>query len=106
MPLRTLKTDEVKLLKAYAARMPVVMHNTHEVHIMTGAELLEMGYVEHEGEKLIPAKKYHFNTPVQLAANHFRRLKRAWLKDGESGIRKYIFEISDLIHKNKKAQNA
>lgn len=98
---KKLTKAEEQLLKAYANHLPVVFQNTHEVHKMTGAELIEMGYVEKGGEKLLPAMKYEYNMPVQLAANHYRRLKNAWLKDGEPGITAYLKEIADLIEKNK-----
>lgn len=94
------KEDE-KLLREYADHLPVVMIETYEVHKMTGAELIEMGYVVMDGKEINPEKKYNYNAPVQIAANHYRRLKRAWIKDGEAGVSKYIHHIADLIKKNE-----
>jgi hypothetical protein len=96
------KNDE-RLLRAYADKMPIVFHNTHEVHYMTGAEILDFGHVVKEGEKLDPEKKYAYNMPVQLAANHYRRLKRAWLKNGEEGIKQYVSHIAQLALNQKQA---
>lgn len=42
-----------KFLKEYVTTMPIVFDTVHELHLMTGKELKEMGYVEHEGEVLI-----------------------------------------------------
>lgn len=77
MKQKPLDDEAVQLLKQWADMLPVVMHQTHEVHIMTGTELLEMGYVEREGKKIDPEEDYRYNQPVQIAANHFRRMKNA-----------------------------
>ena len=90
------REDEI-LLQKYADTLPCVMHQTHEVHRLTGAEILEMGYEEYNGEKLIPAKIYEYMMPVQVAANHFNRLKRAWLKDGQDGLTAYFKGIAKLM---------
>ena len=106
MSNRALTKQEEKLLREYAAKMPIVMQNAHEVHKMTGAELIEMGYVEQEGEIIIPEKMYAYNAPVQVAANHYRRLKKAWLKNGQDGLKTYISKITKLIHQHKETVNA
>ncbi len=90
-----------KHLKAYAAVLPPVLNGTCEKHIMTGGELLEMGYVEQDGEVIDPKKKYNYNMPVQLASNHYRRLKKAYLKKGVAGIQEYSDSITAIIKANQ-----
>lgn len=106
MAYKKLTKAEEKLLRDYAAQMPIVMDETIEKHIMTGAEIMEMGHVDivdgiYKNVKLEPEKKYMYDMPVQLASNHYRRLKLAWFKDGEKGISAYINKILDIIHQNK-----
>lgn len=89
--------EDLEILKAYTDQMPVIMNQTHEVHRMTGEELIEMGYAERDGEKINPKKTYLYNAPVLMAANHYRRLKRAWLRDGEAGIKAYLIEVAKAL---------
>lgn len=101
MKQQQLDAASLKMLKDWADQLPVVMHQTHEVHIMTGKDLLEMGYVERDGKKIVPDEDYRYNAPVQVAANHFRRLKRAWYSNGEQGVLAYITHIEKLVQESK-----
>jgi hypothetical protein len=106
MKQKPLDDEAIALLKQWADMLPVVMHQTHEVHIMTGAELLEMGYVEREGKKIDPEEDYRYNQPVQIAANHFRRMKNAWHSNGEAGVIGYIESVKRIaVLENKKVKN-
>lgn len=88
-------------MRKLAGQLPMVMHNTLEVHIMTGQEILDMGYVLHEGQVIDPEVNYRYNQPVQIAANHFRRLKRAYYRDGKLGLVNYVIEIKELAQQQK-----
>jgi hypothetical protein len=87
-------------LTSYVEKMPVIMTQTHEVHRLTGAELQDMGYVEWKGFKIDPEETYLYNAPVLVAANHYRRLKRAWVKHGYSGVEFYLREVAKALQLN------
>jgi len=94
------KIDEV-LLRVFAKDLPTIMNQTNEVHIYTGAELVEMELVE-KGVKVEPEELYPYNMPVQIASNHYRQLKRAWLKHGQDGLTCYLKGIRKLIEEQNK----
>jgi hypothetical protein len=98
-----LSKDDEKTLRDYANQLPLVWTNTLERHRMTGQELIEMGYVEQKGQKINPEEKYIYNSPVQIAANHYRRLKRAWLKHGAKGIATYLLQVRKLMDQHERA---
>jgi hypothetical protein len=104
MAYKKLSKEDEKVLRAYCSQMPTFTEDICEVHIMTGAELKEMGYVEKEGKPLVDDVKYDFKYPVVLATNHYRRLKKAWLKDGEAGLKKYFEMVKLSIDNHKKQQ--
>ena len=101
MACKKLTKEEEKVLRSYVKQMPVFTDNCCEVHIMTGLELKEMGYVEKEGKPLIDDAKYNFRYPVIMAINHYRRIKKAWLKDGEDGLKNYFENIKKAIDIHK-----
>lgn len=94
-----------KLLLGFVSKMPTIMIGTKELHIMTGAEIIEQGLQEtmklKEGEVLKPNLKYLVPFPVQIAANHYRRLKKAWKKDGEKWLSNYFNSVKSVIDNNK-----
>lgn len=103
----SLSKEDEKLLRRYAKILPVIMEDTHEIHKMTGDEMIEMGYVEYEGFKIDPKGKYLYKYPVQVAMNHYRRLKRSWLADGVEGLTEYFKLVAAAIeaHKNVKIES-
>ncbi len=108
---KKLTKAEENLLRDYAAKMPMVLENTLENHLMTGLEVKQLRAeygeecIKDERIKMQDDKKYHWAMPVQIAANHYRRLKKAWFKDGQKGLSKYISKIVELANQNK-ADNA
>lgn len=89
----TLTKDTQHFLLSLAAKMPIVLTSTHEKHIMTNEELIEMGYV---GAEKMEDGKYLYKAPVQISKNHYRALKKAYLKNGAAGCSKYIAKIKAL----------
>lgn len=102
---RKLDADDEKDLMEYVAQLPIIMETTHEVHNMKGSELLEMGYVEMEGQIINPELYYNYNAPVQIAVNHYNRLKKAWIRHGQKGLAKYIADVFELCNKQKENNN-
>lgn len=82
-----------KQLLFLAGRLPLVMVMTHEKHIYTKEELEEMGWV---GATEFKDGKYVVRMPVQVAKNHYRCMKRRFLRHGTKGVEKYIDEINAL----------
>jgi len=91
------KEDE-KILRMYCDKLPIVFEYHHEKHRMKGSEMLEMGYVLKNGETIDPKLTYDYEYPVKVAVNHYRRLRQAWLKDGQPGILSYLEGIAKLIN--------
>jgi hypothetical protein len=91
--------EEDKLIKKIAERLPVVMEHTIEVHLLKGSEILEWGTVnEIDGKPIDPEKEYRYNMPVQIAVNHYRRLKRAWKKSKNfDAFMAYMKRIDKLV---------
>jgi hypothetical protein len=92
MPFMLTK-DIQHFLLSLAAKMPTVMVATHEKHIMTNEELAEMGYV---GSEKMKDGKYLYKAPVHISKNHYRALKKAYLKSGAAGCGKYIDMVKAL----------
>lgn len=89
-------------IAATAKLLPVVLGNTHEKHLLTGAEILEFGTItEIEGKQIKPEQKYLMPMPVQLYQNHVRRLKKAWLKHGYDGIKSYVSHVESIVKNSK-----
>ena len=67
--------------------------HTQEKHLMTGAELKAMGYVEKDGEILLDATFYNYNYPVITDMNHERRIRRAFKRNGYEGVNMYLMQL-------------
>jgi hypothetical protein len=76
-----------------SGKLPLVMVNTHEKHIMTKAELEEMGYV---GAEKMEDGRYMYKAPVMVAQNHYRCMRRAFLRGGTEAVGKYIERVKSL----------
>jgi len=99
MGCKKLTRDDEKALRLFVADLPTVMNETSEVHIVTGKELIEIGEVLPDGGKIDPEKKYPYRMPVKIASNHYRQIKRAYLKNGQAGITAYLQFIKRLMEK-------
>jgi hypothetical protein len=92
-----------KQLKVWADKLPIVMYTTHEWHYLKGHEVLDMfestGADTIEGidipkTDIVPDGTYRYPFPVQIAINHYRKLKKAWLKSGSEGVKKYVDNLA------------
>lgn len=97
MHKESIDAEDEKILRSYVKKLPIIMEQSKEIHIMTGAEILETGAHEIDGEPINLEKKYEYPMPVQIQVNHYRRIKSAWLKDGQPGVQKYLNEVAAAI---------
>lgn len=95
-----LSTAVHETLLHIANELPQLNINCHEKHYLRGEEILADGIIDEiEGEKIIPEKIYMMRYPVIMAANHYRRLKRAWIKNGLEGVHAYVSTIGEMLRK-------
>lgn len=88
-------TGEIEgALKLIASNLPVVMEETVEYHLLKGSELKEMEiFKDDKGNDLIDEVEYRWPMPVQIAFNHYRRLKKAYMEGGEPAVMLYLDKI-------------
>lgn len=94
---------------AAAAQLPVVFDNAVEYHYYKGQELIDMNYELPAGEdgkreKIVPNKDYRFSMPVQVAANHARRMRRAYQRNGYEGVNAYVNRVVAAMNKTNDAK--
>jgi hypothetical protein len=73
------------------------MTTTQEFHFCKGEELIADDITEIDGIKVDPERKYRVPMPVNIARNHFRRLKRAFIKKGAPGVARYILSVNKIM---------
>ncbi len=86
-----------RALRIIAGQLPMVNQETCEKHRLTGAEVLEETEIrEFEGKPIDPKEVYIMPMPVLIAANHYRRLKKAWKRAGRDGVQHYMRRIEKI----------
>lgn len=87
------------LINNVAAKLPVVMEQTSEQHLVYGRELIAQGMFEDPatGAKILPDIMYMQDMPVLIAVNHKRRLKQAYKENRTDGIGAYIDSVTKLV---------
>lgn len=95
------KKARLKAIKKLANNLPPINQMSTEVHLMTGAEVLEWGTItEIDGQPIDPDKKYTFRHPVLMIQNNRRGMKRAFLKNGPEGVKNFLKSISNAVEKH------
>lgn len=90
-----------KELVLIASNLPVVMQAKVERHILTKEEAI-VQFPETDPETFVyiqsgaNAGKVVATYPVQLACNHYRRLKKAYFTGGQKEVIAYIKKIQEL----------
>jgi hypothetical protein len=93
-----------ELLKKLSTMLPIVTIHSSEKHLLKGSEILEWETVtEIDGKPIVAEKTYLWTYPVITSANHYRRLKNRFKKDGIPGVQQYLEWINQLA-KGKKMQ--
>jgi hypothetical protein len=89
-----MKKSVAKQLKKVADQLPIYFVQSHEIHVMTGQEILdETEFKEIGGKPINPEEKYAVPMPVQIAFNHHRKLKEIYSKFGLAGVKEYSEKI-------------
>lgn len=86
-------TETKKQIIFLVSIMPLVWVDSYERHIMTKAELDEMGYV---GAEDLGDGTYLYKYPVRMARNHVRHMIKAYRRAGVKGIGDYIDSVKAL----------
>lgn len=86
-----------QLLKQLASKLPQVTVHSNEKHLLKGSEILEWETItEIDGKTIIPEKIYRWSYPVFTTANHHRRLRNRFKKNGIQGVQEYLEWINGL----------
>lgn len=91
------KKSRAKALRKVAGDLPTMMATTQEVHLVLGSELIDQGQTEYNGQPIRPEILYRQYMPVKMAINHYRRLKRAFNRDGAQGAQQYLNTIDQIL---------
>lgn len=89
-----MKKKLAKQIEGIAGKLPLIMRNTCEKHIVTGAQLIEDGINEVDGKPVLAEQEYIRNMPVQIAVNHKRAMKKLFKKHKAFGVQAYINAVN------------
>lgn len=98
--MNSLTQEAAVKLQFIANRLPIVMELTVEYHFIPLAEAEEM----YPDRKVTAIEKGPLKgmvsvpLPVRIMANHYRRLKKRFIKGGEKPVIDYIREVKALKH--------
>lgn len=97
--MHALTLEAQSQLKIIATRLPTVLEMTVEYHFVPLEEAQEM-YPDQRDIKAIPKGPLkglvRVPMPVQIAATHYRRLKKRYISGGEPSVIEYIRYIKGL----------
>ena len=100
--MNTMSKETQELIRELASKLPVIRVQSHEIRKITGAEILSWDTItEVKGEPVNPTRIYDWNYPVIQNANHYRRIKRAFKKDGIDGMAAYVDQVMALAKAKK-----
>lgn len=86
-----------KLLRQIADTLPPVFYTVQESQLWSGEDLLLTGIQRQEDDEAIDKDKdYYIDSPVHIASNHYRRLKRAYQAGGSDAVSRYVRKVNEL----------
>lgn len=98
------KKRKLKALKKLANNLAMINQSSTEKEYVTGAEILSWNTItEVDGKPIDPEKKYEHKSPVLLQQNNQRKMKRAFLRNGEEGVRHFLNGMINTIDQSIKA---
>lgn len=93
--MNRLSAEDTKALRGFAKELPTFLYTATEQVEISGEDLLLGGYSKADG--IEKSKTYFISCPVYLEANHYRRLKRTYIKNGFNGVKAYVNTIKSSI---------
>lgn len=94
-----MKKKTTKRLRIIANGLPPMRAKKRRYFFRRGSELIKDGLLQIQGKDVLASQYYKFHEDTSVPVNHFRRLKRAYIKDGEPGLLKYINLINQITQK-------
>jgi hypothetical protein len=83
-------STEQKKIRVIAGLLPPFKYFINERVEISGEDLLLSGTSEVDGKTVDAEKTYLMKSPVILEGEHYRRLKRRFIKSGTQGIVDYL----------------
>jgi hypothetical protein len=91
------KASKLKQIRKAASQMPVLKTYRPEVEIVSGVQLINSGIKElKDGTPVDVKKDYKQVTPVPVALNHNRQMKRLYNAKGAKGVIDYINQVAQI----------
>jgi len=104
MSKRSLTKEIQKELREIADKMPIVFYTVPTSEPYTGKELkLTAIQEDSKGRPLEDDQIYMVKSQMDIASNHYRRMKKAYLKDGAAGVKAYCEKVWQLYEKSKQS---
>lgn len=106
-----MKQKEInKELRELASHMPIIMRSSVEYEVVKGDVLIEQGIKSVEmkdgtTETVDPEKFYLQPAPVQIAINHYQKMKKIFSEMGVMGINAYTDAVLKYAAENKLEEN-
>ena len=86
-------------LKLVANTLPQDVDNITHKHFRTGVEMAESGLTHLISKKEVdPLETYLHGKVEKQQINHYRRLKRAYQKNGMDGVNIYVQKYVDILN--------
>lgn len=93
------KASKFKQIRKMAATMPALKILKPKSQIITGAQLIERGTTELNGDPVDPKQVYKESGKVEVSANHVNEMKRLFKKFGQRGILGYQVAVDNQVKK-------
>ena len=94
------KVQELKI-RAIAKILPVRQYEVNSRAKVSGEDLLLCGHKEVEGKAIEKDGEYVMPMPFYNEVNHYRRLKKAFTKNGLNGVKSYVARfVKDKVELN------
>ena len=89
------KTDSD--LKKLAKLIPAAYTEISLYREVLGAHLLSAGILTLHGKAVEPNDKYTYPLKFKQPVNHYKKLKNAYLNNGDKGVSDYAYGVRDFI---------
>lgn len=84
--------NDLALLQA-STMLPEMSYTVKSHTDVTGEDLLLCDYKFEDGRDIIPEEIYKFDCPLILPVNHYKRLRKAFKRNGGQGVANYLSQF-------------